>query len=75
MKLSQLDVGIDAIITKIKCNDDLKQRFYSFGIVKGAQLFVGATSLKKNTIEINIENTNIALRLDEANAIEVQEIS
>ena len=74
MKLSDLEVGKNAIIKKISCNDDLKQRFYSFGIVRGAELFVEATSLKKNTIEINIENTNIALRFDEANTIEVERI-
>jgi len=74
MKLSDLTKNQKAIITKIKCNDDLKQRFYSFGIVRGAELFVEATSLKKNTIEINIENTNIALRFDEANTIEVERI-
>jgi len=74
MKLSNLDKNATAVINKIECSDDLKKRFYSFGIIKGAEVFVENSSLTKNTIEINIENTSIALRFDEANTIEVQKI-
>jgi len=74
MKLSDLDKNTTAVIRKIECNDELKKRFYSFGIIKGAEVFVENSSLTKNTIEINIENTSIALRFDEANTIEVQKV-
>ena len=72
MKLSDIDLGKHALITKIECNDELKKRFFSFGIVKGAEVIVKNTSINKNTIEIIIENTNIALRYDEAQSIEVE---
>jgi ferrous iron transport protein A len=72
MKLSDLKLNQKASIYKIDCNDELKQRFYSFGIIKGSTIFVEAMSLAKNTIEINIEDTSIGLRVDEANTIEVE---
>ncbi len=72
MKLSQLPKNSKAIITKIDCNEDLKQRFYSFGIVKGALIFVEAVSFAKNTIEVNVEETDIGLRITEADTIEVE---
>lgn len=72
MRLSEVAINTQVIIKKIKCNEELKKRFYSFGIVQGAELFIEATSMKKNTIEINIENTHIALRYDEAQTIEVE---
>ncbi len=71
MKLSDLTINQKATITKINSNDDLKQRFYSFGIVRGAEILVQATSLAKNTMEILVEDTSIALRVDEAEKIEV----
>lgn len=74
MKLSNLDKDKTAVIKKIVCSDSLKKRFYSFGIIRGAEVFVENLSLAKNTIEINIENTSIALRFDEANTIEVEEV-
>jgi len=74
MKLSELDINQEAIIKKINCNDELRQRFYSFGIVKGATIVVEAVSLAKNTIEINTEDTSIGIRVDEADTIEVEKI-
>jgi ferrous iron transport protein A len=72
MKLSELQPNQNAIITKIDANEELMQRFYSFGIIKGEVIFVETMSLKKQTMEINVEDTMIALRVDEANTIEVK---
>ena len=74
MKLSDLKIMQKAKIIKLNSNDDLKQRFYSFGIIKGVEIFVQATSLARNTMEIIVEDTSIALRIDEASKIEVEEI-
>jgi len=71
MKLSDLNINQNAIVEQITCNEELKQRFYSFGIFKGATLFVENISFARNTIEINVEETSIALRMEEANSIEV----
>ena len=72
MKLSQLEIGEKAIIKKVECKSDLKQRFYSFGIIKGAIIEVEAISLAKNTIEILVEDTSIGIRVEEAKSIEVE---
>ena len=74
MKLSGLPIKTKAIITKIECSSELKQRFYSFGIIKGAEVFIEAISLAKNTMEINVEDTSIGIRVEEANTIEVEMI-
>ncbi len=71
MKLSDLNINQEAVVDKIDCNDELKQRFYSFGIFKGSTVFVENISFARNTIEINVEDTSIALRVEEANSIEV----
>ena len=57
---------------KINCDDDLKRRFYSFGITKGALITVEEMSLAKNTLEINIEDTSVGMRIVEAQSIEVE---
>jgi len=72
MKLSDLPINKNALIQKVECSDDLKQRFYSFGIIKGATVFIEAISLAKNTMEINVEDTSIGIRVEEAKTIEVE---
>lgn len=74
MKLSELQKGNKATIIKIESPQELKQRFYSFGIIKGASVTVENFSLARNTIEINVENTSIGLRVEEASKIEVEVI-
>jgi len=72
MKLSDLKKGQNAIITNLGCEIELKQRFYSFGINKNSTIAVENISFSKNTIEINVEDTFIALRMEEAKCIEVE---
>jgi ferrous iron transport protein A len=72
MKLSEVQVNQKATILKVDCNNDLKQRFYSFGIIKGASVKVEAISLAKNTMEINVEDTSIGMRIEEAKTISVE---
>lgn len=72
MTLDKLNIGDTAIIKAVNCNPALKNRFYSFGIVKGSKVFVEEVTLTKSTIEIKINQTKIAIRLSEASAIEVE---
>jgi ferrous iron transport protein A len=74
MNLSELKINQKAKVFKIECENELKQRFYSFGIVKGANIYVENISLAKNTIEINVEDTSIALRMEEAKTIAVEPV-
>lgn len=72
MNLSDLNKKQKAAVKKINCKNDLKQRLYSFGIVRDAEIEVEAISFAKNTMEINVENTSIAIRIEEAKTVEVE---
>ena len=74
MKLSELQKGDRAIIKKIDSSEDLKIRLASFGVVKGVELSVEACSIGKQTIEIVVDDTLIAIRADEAKEIEVERL-
>ncbi len=74
MKLSDLNKNIKVEVIKINCPEELKQRFYSFGIIKGAIIIIDEISITKNTIALVVDDTHIALRLDEAKNIEVEKI-
>lgn len=72
MGLDELKINDLAVITKIDCDKVLKNRFYSFGVVKGATLHVEQITLAKNTMEISINKSKIALRISEAQKIKVE---
>ena len=72
MLLSDLNIKQKATILQLNCSDELKQRFYSFGIIKGTTIVIEKISLAKNTIALIVDDTNIALRLEEAQNIKVK---
>ena len=74
MLLTDLKKHQKAVVKKINATPELKQRLFSFGIVKGSPIEVVDCSLNKSTIEIKVGNTLLALRENEAKAIEVEEI-
>jgi ferrous iron transport protein A len=74
MNLSEIDKNQKVKVIKITSNDELKQRFYSFGIFKGIEIEVENISLAGNTIEIVVDDTAIALRVEEAKTIEVEAV-
>ncbi|MDX4058155.1 FeoA domain-containing protein [Aliarcobacter skirrowii] len=72
MSLNDLDFNKIATIKAISCDDILKSRLYSFGIVEGTTVCVTAKSLRKKTIEIRVDKSKVALRHSEANNIKVE---
>ena len=54
MTLDQLNINEVAIITAINCDEILKNRLYSFGIIKGERIELAELHLAKSTIEIKI---------------------
>ncbi|QKF82869.1 iron transporter [Halarcobacter ebronensis] len=72
MRLSELQKGMCGKIIAIDSEPVLKSRFSSFGIVKGAIVSVLEQTLSKNTIEIKVQNTKIAIRISEAETIEIE---
>lgn len=74
MNLTELTKGNKAEIVKISADKALKDRLNSFGVMKGEELLVKGCSLAKQTIEIEVGSTLIALRKDEAAKIEVTKL-
>jgi len=74
MILSELTKGDRAEIVKINADKPLQDRFSSFGVMRGEELLVKGCSLGKQTMEIEVGSTLIALRADEAEKIEVEKI-
>jgi ferrous iron transport protein A len=72
MTLDNLNKGESAIILKLNAPQALKARLTSFGITKDAKVFLQEVTLAKNTIEITVDKTKVALRVSEASLIEVE---
>lgn len=71
MSVNDLTINKQAKIVDILCDEILKSRLYSFGVVKGSSICVTAKSMGKKTVEIKINQSKIALRSSEASKIEV----
>ena len=74
MNATQLKKGNRALIIKINADKALKDRLNSFGIMRDEELTIKGCSLAKQTIEIEVGSTLIALRRDEAEKIDVKKI-
>ena len=74
MYLIDLQKSDKATIVKIHADKALKDRFNSFGVMRGEELTVKGCSLAKQTMEIEVGSTLIAVRADEAKLIEVETI-
>jgi ferrous iron transport protein A len=61
-------------VLKLNAPKDLKQRLISFGIMKEAVIEVLEHAPAKSTIEVKVGNMRIALRAQEADLIEVEQI-
>ncbi|RXJ90243.1 iron transporter [Arcobacter sp. CECT 8983] len=72
MYLNELAKNECGKIISISCTDKLKARLNSFGITRNSEVLVIEQTLSKNTIEIKVNNTKIALRNSEAKYIEVE---
>ena len=72
MTLNELKIKESAEVISINCDKVLKNRLYSFGSIKGAIVKIEELTLTKSTIEIKINQSKIALRLSEAEKIEVK---
>lgn len=74
MLLNELHKGDHAEIIGINADKALRDRFASFGIVRGEELLVKACSIAKQAMEIEVGSTAIALRAVEAERIEVKKL-
>lgn len=66
--------GAMATVVKIHASGALKQRLISFGIMRGAEIMMLECSSAKSTFEIKVGNVSLALRKEEAELIEVNNV-
>jgi ferrous iron transport protein A len=69
MTLSQLQKGDTAKIIRLDVDKILRNRFASFGVMPGEEVTVRECSLAKQTLEIQIGSTTVALRKEEADKV------
>ncbi|MDD5358786.1 MAG: FeoA family protein [Sulfurovaceae bacterium] len=72
MTLDMLKKGQIATIKKINADMVLKDRLLSFGIMQDESIELKTHSLAKNTFEVQVGSTLVALREEEAKKIEVK---
>ncbi len=74
MRLDELHKGDSAEIVKIHADKALKDRLASFGVMRGEELTVKGCSIAKQTMEVEVGGTLLALRKEEAEKIEVEKL-
>jgi ferrous iron transport protein A len=72
MNVSEMKIGQEGVIKKITATEPLKSRLYSLGIVKAEKIKVLKHTIAKNTFEVEVNKSRIALREDEAKMILVE---
>jgi ferrous iron transport protein A len=73
MNLTDAEYGKKYTISKINAVEPLKSRLHSFGFAKGNQVAVLEYTLTKQTYDVIIEDSQVALRKEEAESIQVEE--
>ncbi|MCH9814015.1 MAG: ferrous iron transport protein A [Epsilonproteobacteria bacterium] len=71
MGLHELSVGDEAKILKVIAVEPFRSRLFALGLNSGEQVTVLAHTLGKNTYEVKVNSTRIALRREEAEMIAV----
>lgn len=71
-KLSEMSVGEAGKVTAIKGSGNIKYRLIDMGIVPGAAVTVIKYAPLGDPLEIKVKNFNLALRVSEAETIEVE---
>lgn len=70
--LSELSVGQRAVIRKVLATDSVFDRLAAMGFVKGNRLTMLRHTISKQTFDIRIEDSDVALRTEEAKMIVVE---
>ena len=74
MLLSDIQMGKKISIVNIKAESTLKKRLRTLGLSKNCEVMVLEESIGRQNMKISFGSSEIALRIDEAKQIEVQEI-
>jgi len=72
MNVTEMKIGEVGVIKKITATEPLKSRLFSLGVVKGERIKLLKHTMAKNTFEIEVNKSKIALREEEAKMILVE---
>lgn len=72
MRLDEVNDGQIVIIKGFNVNDQLKDRFCSFGLNKNKKIKKMKSSLGGSTVLIELDRSCVILRIEEAKCIEVE---
>ena len=72
MSVIDMKIGDEGIIKRVKAPEPIKGRLFAMGIAKGNRIKLLDHTLKKQTWEVDVEGTRVALRREEAEGIEVE---
>ncbi len=73
MTLANVQIGAKAKVRNVLGNDAISKRLMEMGIVPGVSVRVVKTAPFGDPIEIRVRGYNLAMRRNEAEAIEVDE--
>lgn len=73
MDLTQVQFGKKYAIQKVTAEEPLRSRLFSFGFTKGNEVTVLEYTLTKQTYDVIIEDSQVALRAEEAQNILVED--
>ncbi|NPA55055.1 MAG: RepB family plasmid replication initiator protein [Epsilonproteobacteria bacterium] len=74
MSVDEMKIGDVGVIKKITATEPFRSRLFSLGIVKGEKIRLLKHTLAKNTYEIEVNKSKIALRKEEAKMIIVEKV-
>jgi ferrous iron transport protein A len=72
MNVTEMKIGDVGIIKKITATEPLKSRLFSLGVVKGEKIKLLKHTMAKNTFEVEVNKSKVALREEEAKMILVE---
>lgn len=71
MRLSELEVGKDAVIVKVNAEGITRRRLYDLGFIPGTRVHNVRKSPAGNPVAYSIRDTLISLRKEEADTISI----
>ncbi|MBX3300332.1 MAG: ferrous iron transport protein A [Acidobacteria bacterium] len=75
MRLDQLSKGKPALVTSVAGDNLLAKRMMEMGIVPGAEVSVVRSAPFGDPIEVRVRGYSLAMRLNEAAAVEIAPIA
>ncbi|NWF65863.1 MAG: ferrous iron transport protein A [Campylobacterales bacterium] len=75
MKLNEAPINKIFEISKIEANEPIKSRLLAMGFAKGNRVSILDFTLSRQTYDVLIEDTKVAIRKEEALCIELKDMS